>query len=110
MPDAAASSEPVACSLSGPQMATRQETMRRVFAGGLVDFERSGSTLRLCFQRRYEHDVRELARLEGECCPFLDIRVAARDPHAVLVLSAPADAGDTLEPFASAARAALAPA
>jgi hypothetical protein len=108
MPDPAASTELVACSLSAPQMAGREETMRRLFSAGLVDFERSGTTVRLCFQRGYERDVRELARLEGECCPFLEIRVAARDPYAVLVLTAPGDAGETLEPFASAARAALA--
>jgi hypothetical protein len=107
MPDAAPS-VPVACSLSGPQMATRDEGMRRLFSAALVDAERSGSTLRLCFDRGHEGQVRELARLEAECCPFLDIRVAARDPHAVLVLEAPPDAADTLDPFAAAARAALA--
>jgi hypothetical protein len=104
VPDSAA----LACSLSQKEMAGREELMRELFSSALVDAERSGATLRLCFDRGQEARVRELARLEAECCPFLDIRVVARDPHALLVLDAPADAGETLDPFDSAARAALA--
>jgi hypothetical protein len=108
MPDSAAPAAPVACSLSRQEMATREDVMRRLFSEALVDSERSGATLRLCFDRGHEAEVRQLARLENECCPFLDIRVVARDPHAVMVLQAPPDAAATLDPFAAAATAALA--
>jgi hypothetical protein len=104
VPDSAAP----ACSLTQGQMADRQELMRELFSTGLVDTEREGSTLTLCFDRAHEREVRELARLEAECCPFLDIRVVARDPYVAFVLAAPEEAGETLEPFADAARAALA--
>jgi hypothetical protein len=104
VPDSAA----LACSLSRGETAGREQLMRELFSSALVDSERSGASLRLCFEREHEDGVRELARLEAECCPFLDIRVVARDPHVLLVLDAPADAGETLKPFESAARAALA--
>jgi hypothetical protein len=97
-----------ACSLSAGEMDARRELMRGLFASALVDMERDETTVRLCFDRGHEHEVRELARLEAECCPFLDIRVVARDPYAALVLQAPEGAGQTLDPFADAARAALA--
>jgi hypothetical protein len=76
--------EAPACSLDGPSQAQRLREFRSVFAW-LRSAEREGAGFRWTFQNGpgVERRVRELARREHECCPFLSFAVSTRGAEVV---------------------------
>jgi hypothetical protein len=76
--------EAPACSLDGPSHAARAKEFRAVFAW-LRSAERDGPGFRWTFQNGpgVERRVRELARREHACCPFLSFAVSTRGDEVV---------------------------
>jgi hypothetical protein len=77
----------IACSLNGAERAQRAE---RWHALGGYDVEQLDNGVRLAFANDVDHDLRELAVLERECCAFADwdvrgntIAITAGDATAV---------------------------
>lgn len=71
--------EAPACSLDGQSYAARAREFRAVFAW-LRAAERDGASFSWTFQNGpgVERRVRELARREHQCCPFLSFAVSTR--------------------------------
>ena len=93
--------EPLACSLTGGEMADRQAELRAIFSGRVTDAVRHGSALRL--ELRDSPGLGErLARvveLERACCPFLDLAVE-RDAGRLLVrIEGPPEAAALIDAF-----------
>jgi hypothetical protein len=63
----------IACSLTG---AERTQRAQRWQALGRYDVEPLDNGIRLAFANDVEHDLRELAALERECCAFADWEVS----------------------------------
>jgi len=95
---------PVACSLDAAAVGAREEEIRGLFAAALQGWKRDGDRLTLRFGAGAGDRVDALAAAERECCGFLEISVR---PGPVLVLEAPAGAGEALTGFTELAREAL---
>jgi hypothetical protein len=59
----------IACSLDGKERAQRAEHWHAL---GNYDVEQLDNGIRLVFEYDIEHELRELAKLERECCAFAD--------------------------------------
>ncbi len=90
---------PVACSLSAREMVERQAEARRLARRALVARGRSDGGVRLEYHRSeaVEGAVRDLVRRERECCPFLELDVAAGVDRIVVEISAPPDGRAVLD-------------
>ena len=73
---------PNACSLTAPELAER----RRAFAA-LPLIDDSGGRLRYRDVPGVEQTLRDLIRLEGECCPGIDFALTRERDELVLTLS-----------------------
>jgi hypothetical protein len=80
-------------------MRARGAEARQLLGRALVRRERTSGGLLLRFHDLPEIDasVRDLARREKECCPFLEFSFAHRDGALELRVTAPAEAQDLLE-------------
>jgi hypothetical protein len=69
--------DPVACTLSGPQMSDRLVKFRELAARSLLGRTRAEGWVRLDFERSEatEAQVNDLIRREKECCPFLEFQI-----------------------------------
>jgi hypothetical protein len=76
--------EAPACTLDAGLRAERGQAFQAVFAW-LLSAEREGASFRWTFQRGpgVERSVRELARREHDCCPFLAFAVSTRGDEVV---------------------------
>jgi hypothetical protein len=76
--------EPPACSLDGDSQAERAHEFQAVFAW-LRAADRDGASLRWVFQNGpgVERKVRQLARKEHACCPFLSFAISTRGDEVV---------------------------
>jgi hypothetical protein len=76
--------EAPACSLDGSSQVERAREFRALFAW-LQSAEREGAGFRWIFQNGpgVERRVRELARREHECCPFLAFAISTRGDEVV---------------------------
>jgi hypothetical protein len=92
---------PLACSLDASDLSARQERWRAIGERALRDRGREGDAVRLTFASSpgVEEELRELVRLEGECCAFLDMAVAPGGDEVVLTISGPPDAAPIVEGF-----------
>ncbi len=83
-----------ACSLDADQMPGRRRRWRAVADRALVDTIPTATGLRLMFRPELgvEEELRELAALESECCPFATLRVARGADFVMLEVGAPPDA------------------
>ena len=77
---------PLACSLDGAQFAERAKRWRAL---GATAAERGDDSVRLTFPAAAEAELRELVRLEGECCPFLDFAIEPGRDAVQLLVSGP---------------------
>ena len=95
---------PIACTLDAAAMGERGERWRALGDRALVGRERrdSRATLRFAASDDVAAELRELVRLEGECCAFLDMRIDARDGELVLTIDGPPEAADLLDAFGGA--------
>ena len=92
---------PLACSLGAAEQVEREEEIRGLFERALTGRRREPRSLELRFrgEEGVEEAVRDLARRERECCPFLEIAVAERGGEVVVRVSAPDPAAlDALDP------------
>ena len=93
----------VACSLEKAAMAERGRRWERLGERALIDTDRSGET---AARQRYRaepgvrEELEELVRLEGECCPFLEMRVEETGSEVVLSVSGPSEAAEIIAAFA----------
>jgi hypothetical protein len=95
---------PIACSLSAAEMEQRAERWRRLAGEALLgsSYEERVARLRWRAEPAVERELRELVRLEGECCPFLDLKVAGLDGDLLLEISGPPEAEQIVAAFAAA--------
>ena len=91
---------PLACTLDAAAFAERRARWEALSARALLARERRGDAVRLRYDAAAEEELRELVRLEGECCAFLDLRVDEADGVLVLHVSGPPEAADILAAFA----------
>ncbi len=97
MPQDARSASPAACSLGPRDAGERRRRFDELCTEALVDCTVTRTGLRLRFRRRpqIEAQLRELARLEADCCAFARFEVTGVGDAVQLEVSAPADAVDT---------------
>lgn len=91
--------EPIACSLTGEELGSREREWRAVARAALLERTAIHAGIRLRF--RAEGDVaerlRQLIAAERECCPFLDMALTSHDGDLVLDITAEPDAQPVLE-------------
>ena len=94
---------PMACSLSAAELEERGERWHRLAERALVEssYEGGVAILRCRADPGVEAELRELVRLEGECCPFLTLAVSSRDGGLVLEVSGPPGAEQMVAAFAA---------
>src|SRR5579864_167740 len=80
---------PAVCSLNRDELADRGRQWHRLAERAFVERVPTEKGLRLVFRREdgVEDELRELTRLEQECCAFADWRVDATDDRVVLEVS-----------------------
>lgn len=80
--------QPLICALSGPEMALQQEEITRFLNESLLEYRRDGQILELRFPANVEEQVRNMIRLEQECCSFLlfDIRKQGNQVLATIIV------------------------
>ena len=102
------SGEPLACSLSGRQLAERGAELRELLGGSglLAAVREAPGALRI--ELRDAPDLRErLARaieLERACCPFLQIVIEDAERCVALRIAGPPDAAPVIDGFEELAR------
>jgi hypothetical protein len=77
------------CTLTSDELITRGERWRAL---GVADVADLTNGLRLSFPARAEPELRELARLERDCCAFARWEVTAQGGRAVLEITAAGEA------------------
>jgi hypothetical protein len=85
---------PIACSLSGADLAQRLTEISDLGRSGLLDVERDAAraVLRFSADDGTAERLQAIVDAEGRCCPFLDMTVRARPEALVLTIDAPDDA------------------
>jgi len=94
--------EPIACSLAGAELSGRAREFQAQFAW-LTSRERlPGGGIRWTFQSGpgVERAVRQLARREHLCCPFLGFAISTQDDLVIWETRGPADGQDVVDEFA----------
>jgi len=87
---------PIACTLSGPDLAERLREMNDLGRSALLEVERNGARGRAVL--RFERDdetaerLRAIVAAEARCCAFLDMTVRAGADALALTIDAPDDA------------------
>ncbi len=77
------------CSLSAGDYAERRAAWERLNARALREQRKTDAGMELRFAPEAEADLRELARLEAECCSFADWNVKPDDAEVRLEVTAP---------------------
>jgi hypothetical protein len=100
---------PLACSLETSALEERLERWRRLNEAKLLGAQRdrAGVTLRYRADGDAEVELRELIRLEGECCAFLNMTLRREGGDLRLDVSGPPEAAEVVEGFAASGSAAF---
>ena len=95
----AESEVPIMCTLSPNSMVQRLMEFEGLFAAGLTTVEREPLRLRLTFDADAAREavIRDLFTQEGQCCAFLGFAYERTDAGLVVEVTAPEDAGPTLD-------------
>lgn len=99
MPDTRETSElPAACSLQPSELVDRREVWRRLAASALREQRPAPGGVQLVYagEDGVEETLRELVRLEADCCAFADWAVERRGETVVLDVTAPGDRAETI--------------
>jgi hypothetical protein len=83
--------KPAACSLSAGDHEQRRAAWKRLSERALRDQRTTPGGMELRFAADAEDELRELARLEAECCSFADWTVHTQGDEARLEVTAPAE-------------------
>jgi hypothetical protein len=94
---------PIACSLGAAELEERARRWRSLAERALLhsSYQDGVARLRCRAEPAIERELRELVRLEGECCPFLDLELAEREGELVLEISGPPEAEQIVGGFAA---------
>jgi hypothetical protein len=94
---------PLACNLDGAAFSERRARWEALSGRSLAGRERTpgGVLLRYRAEPGVGDELGELVRLEGECCPFLELRLRDEETELVLEVSGPPEAAEVIEAFAS---------
>lgn len=94
--------EPIACSLSGAQLSGRAREFQAVFAWLTARERLPSGGIRWTFQSGpgVERAVRELARREHLCCPFLGFAISTQGEQVIWETRGPEGAGALVDEFA----------
>ena len=91
---------PIMCTLSPDKMTDRLTEFEALFAERLTGMERERLLLRLTFAAEADESrVRELFDAEQQCCAFLTFTYERGKAGLVVSITAPPDAGPTLDGF-----------
>jgi len=84
----------IACSLEPAELSDRRSAWERLAEHALRERRSIPSGMQLVFiaDEGVEDQLRELARLEGQCCSFADWTVESRNDELVLDVTAPTEA------------------
>ncbi|WP_406313321.1 hypothetical protein OHA77_33480 [Streptosporangium sp. NBC_01639] len=95
----AESEVPIMCTLSPNSMVERLTEFEGLFAEGLIGVEREPLLLRLTFDADAvrEAAIRSLFASEEQCCAFLGFACTRTEAGLVVEVTAPQDAGPTLD-------------
>ena len=95
----AESEVPIVCTLSPNGMVERLMRFEALFAEGLMKVERSPLLLRLTFDADagLETWIHDLFAVEQQCCAFLGLGYERTAAGLVVEVTAPAEAGPTLD-------------
>lgn len=86
MPSESPEPNPIACTLSSPELRTRLEWIARLNEDALRGHHRNGLQLELIYASDAAERVREMVRHERQCCAFLNFSIhESRDFVAVTV-------------------------
>jgi hypothetical protein len=93
------SEAPIACSLNAAGQTARRTAWERLAERALRGRQMTARGVRLVFAREpgVEDELRELARLEGECCAFAEWRVEDHGDRLALDVRAQADGVSVLQ-------------
>ena len=81
------------CSLDANDMAARAVAWKAVLRSSSVEPHRSARTATFVVEPSAERELRELIRLEGECCPFFTFATTTTDDGVRVEISVP-DGGE----------------
>jgi len=90
-------SKPIACTLTGTRYGERLDSIAELAREGLRGWRRNDLLLELRYRAAVGDRVRELARKEAECCPFLALQVSEGDGEVCLTITAPEAARDLVD-------------
>jgi hypothetical protein len=90
---------PIMCTLSPDRMVRRLTELEGLFAEGLTGVERAPLRLRLTFDADADREavIRDLLAREQRCCAFLGFSFERAAAGLVVEVTAPQDAGPTLD-------------
>ena len=96
---------PIACSLSSPEYQTRIRRFAILNRDFLLKSCRLELGLELTYSLAATEELRDLVRLEEECCPFLRFQLQPRETSITLSITVPDSARDSvdvlLQPFSA---------
>ena len=89
---------PIACSLLPTELSDRRGVWERLSERAFRERRPIPDGVQLVFaaQEGVESELKELARLEAQCCSFADWKVERRGEEVVLDVTAPAEAADAV--------------
>lgn len=101
IPEGAEQLPQIACSLDSGDFAERGAFVKQTFDRWLVSQTRSDRTLHLRFadDAEAETSLKELIRLESQCCPFFSFDLRKADGSLFLSIGVPEGAEPTLDAF-----------
>jgi hypothetical protein len=94
---------PLACSLDAGALAERRGRWEAVSSRALADRSRVDGGVRLRYRAEpgIADELRELVRLEGECCAFLSFSLHEEGGFVVLDVGGPPEAASLVDEFAA---------
>jgi hypothetical protein len=95
----------LACCLNRVEMEEREQRWERLSQSALLEASREGDRALLRYSDGPEvaAEVRELVRLERECCPFLEFSITEPGGAIELRVDGPPEAATMIDSFAAAA-------
>lgn len=97
MSDYATEEKPIACSLNGKASKERFAWIAKLNRDGLQSHKRYGLALELRYALHTLDRVRELVRLEQDCCAFLTFEIKVEPNDVLLTVTAPESAREAAD-------------
>lgn len=88
---------PIACTLSSPELQARLEWIARLNADALREHHRNGLLLELVYGSDAAERVREMVRHESQCCSFLKFSLHESPDFVAVTIEIPERARDVAE-------------